>query len=350
MKITESCIVVLCENGKFLNFPHQPVMPRLGDNIPIDLLQKAGQHQRISWLMKKKWIFAASILLLVSAAFFLKSVYGPVQSVALVAIDINPSMELIINKKGNVEKVNLINEDARLMISEQELQGREFYQATQLIIAKAEEQGYLDQETEKKQIWVSVVNFGNEDFQIEPQKMNTSDKKYELELHTANEQQVKKAKEASLTINKLVVYEQAKEKGLDLDIEQLRTDSIASTLKSVGVDSAQLFEQKPESTSSNVDKQQNGKSDPKKDNPISDKGKDQNKIEQEQKKEQRKEESKQKEEEKKINKEKNKEINKEQTKEKNKDKGRNNKRDKEKKNENKKDKDKNVNGDRANDN
>lgn len=320
MKITEQFIVVLCEDGKFMNVPHQPVMPRLGDRISIDSSQQSSPRKRKQWMFKKNWVIAASIFLIIGLSFILKLVYGPIQSVALVAIDINPSIELVVDKKGNVEKVNLVNDDAELMISEKELQGMEFYQAAQLIFSKAEEQGYLDLTTEKKRIWVSVVNYGRAEFQVELQKMNMEDKKYEVELYTANEQQIEHAKAVALSLNKFVVYELAKENGLELDIEQLRTNSIATTLKDAGVDSGQLFAHEAESANEkqvpdNKDKQttdrvatpQIDKSDQHKGKQTSDiKDKNEQKVEKDERKKQKQDKKAKKEKERDNGKEKNK--------------------------------------------
>ncbi|MBC8080389.1 MAG: hypothetical protein H7X86_08595 [Gorillibacterium sp.] len=244
MKITEKCIVVLTEDGRFHNLPHPSVLPGLGDKIEVAPKLQIIRNKKNHWLLRKTWGIAASVLLLIGLAFVLQSMQGSTQLVALVAIDINPSIELFVNKKGNVQKVNLINDDARSLLSEKELQGQEFYQAVHLILSKAEEQGYLDAKTEKKWIWVSVAE-RNASFHVEPEKMIHDGQDYKINMHTANRNQIEKAKGSGLTLNKYVVYEQAKDKGVELNFEDLRTHSIISTLTSAGIDPEQLFDKNP---------------------------------------------------------------------------------------------------------
>lgn len=240
MKITEHKIIVLCEDGKFLNLPHPPVMPQLGERIAIPPQISADRPQK-RWYKHKSWAIAASFLLLIGLAFVLKSWQGMAKPIAFIAIDINPGIELYLSKQGHIKQVHFMNEDARQLMSEGDLLGLEFYEGTQLIWAKAEEYGYLDLNSNKKWIWVSVVDLGNSSFSVNPEKMGAADKGYEVELFTTSRQQLEQAHDSGLSLNKYIVYEQAKEKGIDLSLEELREQSIITSLQKAGVAPEQLF-------------------------------------------------------------------------------------------------------------
>ncbi len=74
-----------------------------------------------------------------------------------VAIDVNPSVELIINKDGEVSEVRAVNEDAKILLSDMNLIGVEIETAVYLITKECEETGYLNQ-TNKD---VSITVMGN---------------------------------------------------------------------------------------------------------------------------------------------------------------------------------------------
>ncbi|CCQ92649.1 conserved hypothetical protein [[Clostridium] ultunense Esp] len=249
MKITEQCIVVLCEDGKFRNLPHPPVMPKLGDIIPVPdakITIKRNRWQRL----KKYGIIAAAFLFLIGITILVKLLEISSQPVALVAIDINPGFELFIDGKGKVEKAVPVNDDAKWIMSEEQLIGKEFYTAVRFIVKKAEERGFLDIQTDKRWIWISVVDFGKAAFDVDTKKITAGNQDYKIKIFDANEHQMEQAKKAGLTLNKYIVYEQVKRKGIELSVEELHTHSIVSSLIRAGIPPEQLFEKNSDEKSS----------------------------------------------------------------------------------------------------
>ncbi|GAB2723694.1 YusW family protein [Paenibacillus thermoaerophilus] len=245
MKITEQCIVVLCEDGKFRNLPHPPVMPKLGDAIPVPAAEITIKRSRWQRLQKYRFL-AATLLLLCGITMLFTFIEIPAQPVALVAIDINPGFELFVDRKGKIKKAVLVNDDANWIVPDQQLIGKEFYAAARIIINKAEEQGYLGIQADKRWIWVSVVDFGPSSFDVDVNKIISESRDYRFEKFDANEQQMEQAKKAGLTLNKYMVYERAKQIGIELDVEQLRSHSITSSFIRAGIDPEQFFEKPSE--------------------------------------------------------------------------------------------------------
>lgn len=243
MKITEQCIVILCEDGKFRNIPHLSVMPSLGERIAVPDVPVALKPNKKQIVFHKGWIAAASVLLVICAAFLMQTNRMTAHPVALVAIDINPSVELLVDAGGRVEHAELVNDDAQWLLSEKELAGKDVYEAIQSIVSKAEEQGYLDANTNKKHIFISIVELKKNSFQVDTERLVSSTKKYEMELQHANEHQMEKAEQTGLTLNKYIVYEYAKQKGINLNMVALRTRSIVTTLDLAGIDREQFFDE-----------------------------------------------------------------------------------------------------------
>ena len=74
---------------------------------------------------------------------------------AYIAIDINPSLELIV-ADGKVESVRACNDDASVLLSDEDLSGLTPEEATEKIVALAEELGYLNEDNTDVKITVSA--------------------------------------------------------------------------------------------------------------------------------------------------------------------------------------------------
>lgn len=242
MKITEHCIVVLCEDGTFRNLPHQSVMPGLGEKISVPAAAEPRQRNRSRRYLNKYGIYAASFVLLLGVFFILQYLQGTKQNATLVAIDINPGIELVVNSRGFVDQATPMNEEARQLLSGEEVKNRDVYEALQRIFAKAEQQGYLDAKSGQSWVWLSVVDLGPGAYLIDPQKVGGADKGIHVEVFTADEQQWELAKQERLSLNKYIVKELAAEKGIQLSAEQLRSQSILRSLEQAGVDPEELFD------------------------------------------------------------------------------------------------------------
>ncbi|MFD1179073.1 hypothetical protein ACFQ3W_22600 [Paenibacillus puldeungensis] len=243
MKITENCIVVLCQDGTFRNLPLPAELPKLGESINVDSVRRPQKLDRRRF-KSSMWLAAASILLIIGAVVLLNSFTGTKQPLTLVAVDINPSVELWVDQKEKIKEVELINDDAKSLVSDQDLQGKTIYDALGLIIDKAEQGGYLDPRSNKKWVWITIVppkGAGNPVLTIDRNKLPAFNKDYSLEVFTANRAMVEQAKKANLTINKYVVYRQALDQGIDIDTAKLRTHSIVSVLASAGIEPETLF-------------------------------------------------------------------------------------------------------------
>ncbi len=81
---------------------------------------------------------------------------------AYVTIDINPSIELVVNNRDEVVYVNALNEDAEVLLVDLDIIGMNVEDAMDLIIDKAIELGYID--TEADETYVSVSSTSETDF------------------------------------------------------------------------------------------------------------------------------------------------------------------------------------------
>lgn len=75
-----------------------------------------------------------------------------------VTLDINPSIELIVTPKEKVIYANPLNEDGELLLLEIDIIGLDLEEATEIIIDKAIELGFIDVDSEEVYVSVSTIN------------------------------------------------------------------------------------------------------------------------------------------------------------------------------------------------
>jgi hypothetical protein len=245
MKITDQKLVVLCEDGKYRNIPLPSVLPNLGDKIAIadhlltvqhDTPQKGKQIT----LLKRGLLAAAFLGFFIFASWVLTDLGKYSDPVAMIAIDINPSVEIFIDAEENVTKVSLINEEAKRILNENEWIGMNFYDAVNMMISKAEQSGFLDSSSGQRMVMVSVVDLKSRSFEVDLEKV-PSGLTFQVSLFYSDREHKTKADELNLTLNKYLVYEQAKKMEIDLDVEELRQTSIVDSLSKAGLDFKSFF-------------------------------------------------------------------------------------------------------------
>ncbi len=137
-------------------------------NKDLDL---GGQKsmKKTSWI--KFGAIAASLILIISAVILIGSLsHG---SSAVIALDVNPSLEIEINKRDKVEEIRALNDDAAKVLDNMKLDGVDIDVAVNAIIGSMVKQGYLT--TDKNSILVSV---------------DSNSKKSSAELKSKLEQQI----------------------------------------------------------------------------------------------------------------------------------------------------------------
>jgi len=92
--------------------------------------------------MKKIIIIALTLVVLAIVAYFVVPIF--VNSESYVVIDINPSVEFVINGSGVVTKVNSLNEDGKIIVEGEEFIGLTIEEATEKVVEIALALGYMN--------------------------------------------------------------------------------------------------------------------------------------------------------------------------------------------------------------
>jgi len=80
-----------------------------------------------------------------------------------VAVDINPSIEFIVDEDDNVESFNLLNKDAEIICVDVDFIGMNIEDAVELFVTLATEAGYIDPDGEENAVLITVLGDDTEE-------------------------------------------------------------------------------------------------------------------------------------------------------------------------------------------
>ncbi len=113
--------------------------------------ERRAYMKRIMW---KKWVAIAAAFAIIISGIAIIGGISAGGSVAVIALDVNPSLELRINKKEKVTDVYALNEEAVKVIGDMDLEGVDLDVAVNAIIGSMLGNGYLS--ADQNSILISV--------------------------------------------------------------------------------------------------------------------------------------------------------------------------------------------------
>lgn len=124
--------------------------------------KRKSERKKISFMGRAGTMAAAACLCLILGGGFSYYEFG--QIVTVVGLDVNPSVELCLNRQDRVVKSIALNEDGEAVIYQKEIKGRKLEEAVDSVITTMTEQGYLKKdETERSTVLVTVSSKKKED-------------------------------------------------------------------------------------------------------------------------------------------------------------------------------------------
>lgn len=145
--------------------------PDIWNKLDLSAPQELGESGRrkktaggkgISFVGRARTMAAAACLCLVLGGGFSYYEFG--QIVTVVGLDVNPSVELCLNRQDRVVKSIAINEDGEAVIYQKNIKGRKLEEAVDSVITTMTEQGYLKKnESERSAVLVTVSSKKKED-------------------------------------------------------------------------------------------------------------------------------------------------------------------------------------------
>ncbi|MBB5174649.1 anti-sigma-I factor RsgI family protein [Texcoconibacillus texcoconensis] len=214
VKVTEQHVVLLCEDGTFKN------VPRKKEGVPVlgqKYISTVKKRFRFNQLFKYASVASALLLFFVVYSFFLTVERS---SAYIVAIDMNPNIEISLDEDFNVLEVVGGNEDGKKIASGIDSTSGHFSKVTEKFIDEAIQTGYIKKQ-EDVQIATAVISLKsnlevvNTDFEeILKNSLKARELTGEISVTQASKEQYDQAKGARLSINKYQLYEELHDRGV----------------------------------------------------------------------------------------------------------------------------------------
>lgn len=236
IKITEEHIVVLYANGQFKNLPRKHhEIPMMGEIIQV---KNEKKRQLNFYSMWKRSAAIASVILMVWIAFSLiQTQNSNFQPTYIVAIDINPSIELYMDKDFFVKEIKALNDDGKTIINSLDYEDKPLLNLVEEIMDQSLELGYLSLTNDGLITTALITNERTENklasdirSTIE-QHLNTHHIQAEVTLTQEDMDTFTNAQQLNISVNKYVIYDRMNRQGFNIQVDEINNNSISSLLQ-----------------------------------------------------------------------------------------------------------------------
>ncbi len=130
-----------------------PKIARAMQGMSDEMITSAMKEKNASKSLIK-WISAAAVFVLLLTGVFAIALTGGNAVDSVIALDVNPSFEIELGRNGKVAEVIALNDDARVVLGEMDLEKAELDVALYAIVGSMLDKGYIS--TEQNSMLVSV--------------------------------------------------------------------------------------------------------------------------------------------------------------------------------------------------
>lgn len=232
MEIKDSRMVVVDQNGSFHNLKYDG---KSYIGTEIDIPESKIINLDLSWF-KKLSVIAAVFLMILGTGYGFGTYYIPY---SYVSVDINPSLELILNRYNRVIGVEKLNEDADKIISKPaNLKNKKLEEAIDLLLENAIAQKFITDSYENAVVY--AVSTGEESKFLEINsrlqkatlnKLTKLNKKYQLIVEKVSKKEYETAKKEKISPGKLILFKKLKEVKPEITIDEIKKLPIRESIK-----------------------------------------------------------------------------------------------------------------------
>lgn len=232
MEIKEKDMVVMDQQGIFHKLKYD-CKSSIGDEI---LFNESRKNTIV--YMRKITAIAAMLLLVLTSGYGAISYYSPY---AYVDIDINPSVELVLNRYMRVLEVHGLNEDAKKIIPDvSEFKNKKMDQAVEIMLGNAESMKILTEENENTVMFTvsgvdnnSVDNIKKDLKDVTKKKLAKLIKEENILTEKIPIQKHDDAKKLKVSPGRIILFEKLKEVKPDATIQDVESMPVRETVKMI---------------------------------------------------------------------------------------------------------------------
>lgn len=241
LSIENKKAVVMTADGQFISIPHQSHM-RIGEETAIQAETAAPNRKpkKIYW-----YTGAAAAILLFFIPFFYLTTAEAHPVVAYVSLDINPSIELGVDKQQRVQELRGLNEDGLAIVSRLSYKGKPLDTVAASIMSTVAAEHYLDNPV--KEIVIASLLLDDNKPVKDLEKMVTAavdqtvketikqiDAATNVTVLSVPTEVREEATANGVSSGKMAVYLLAKDEGYDIGLEQIKAQSLAEATQAAG--------------------------------------------------------------------------------------------------------------------
>ncbi|MCM3628889.1 anti-sigma factor domain-containing protein [Paenibacillus glycanilyticus] len=243
LSIENKKAVVMTADGQFISIPHQSHM-RIGEETAIlaETAVPRRKPKRIYW-----YTGAAAAILLFFIPFFYLTTAEAHPVVAYVSLDINPSIELGLDKQQRVQELNGLNSDGQAIVSKLNYKGKPLEAVAASIMSTVAAEHYLDKPD--KDIVITSLMLDDKSLADDLERLVTTaiDEKVKETIKQIDATKVpnvtvlsvpnevrEEASANGISSGKMAVYLMAKDEGYEIELEQMKVQSIAEATQAAG--------------------------------------------------------------------------------------------------------------------
>ncbi|MDN3014988.1 anti-sigma factor domain-containing protein [Paenibacillus sp. BSR1-1] len=148
MKIDNGFLTLLTPEGEFLRARKQDQTYSIGEEIhffPFESSRTNLSFHGAKNFLRQKSVWAAAMSFIIILGGVIIPMYQDNKAYAYMSIDVNPSIELVVNKKSQVVKLTGYNKEGKKVISElDDWEKQNVSDVTKAILAEMKDEGYLN--------------------------------------------------------------------------------------------------------------------------------------------------------------------------------------------------------------
>ncbi len=238
MEVQSRQLIVMTPSGEFYKIPADKKGLKEGEEIEfVPPPKQAAAETRGGW-GRWSYVAAASILVLLSVFPLWNMLHA--SAYAAVSIDINPSLELELDKEYRVIDATSFNKEGKLLLDGVEWRKHSFVDVASNVIAEAGRQGFL-----KKNHDILIASIGLKDVRVSDEVVRFVQK--EIPVLTASDQEqvtitlMKSSKEVreearknGMSAGKFALYESLKQSHKQLSKDSIKKLSVSEIRSQIG--------------------------------------------------------------------------------------------------------------------
>lgn len=230
--------VVMTDTCDFISIKRQPDM-FVGQQIKF----KKSEVVNLNKHYTKYFALIASVFLLAFASIFYLHIFSPSSVYAYIDVDINPSLELSIDRDSEVLGVKPLNHDAKALLKDLYLESLPVSQAISIVVEASKKQGYISPGKENAVLISASIEKSNKLAksdesildnilaEISNTEYSIDDESLETEIIKVTPDSRKSAVENNISMGRYSLYNDIKKEDDKITVENAKSARVADMIK-----------------------------------------------------------------------------------------------------------------------